>query len=144
MPNARADYMQKLRNEHRARGIRRVSVTLDSEEFNRLSVLAMAQGEAPTAHLKCRAFAHMDERYLVPADVSARLDSLVAILRGIGNNLNQLARHSNEMRYFLDTESVRLQVKRLEEEISSFITAPARVPTSSGESSPSDHDYQKP
>jgi hypothetical protein len=144
MPNARADYMQKLREEHRARGIRRVSVTLDSDEFTRLSVLAKRQNEAPTAHLKRRAFAHMDERYLVPADVSERLDSLVAILRGIGNNLNQLARHSNEMRYFLDTESVRLQVKRLEEEISTFIQAPNRAETPSGDSSPSDHDHQKP
>jgi hypothetical protein len=143
MPTPRTDYMQKLRQEHRVRGIRRVGVTLDAAEFARLSELAKKQGEAPTAYFKQLAFAHMDERYLVPTDVTERLNSLVAILRGIGNNLNQLARHSNEMRYFLDTESVRLQVKRLEEEIHTFITAPARATASSAEP-PSSHDYQKP
>ena len=139
MPTPRTDYMQKLRQEHRARGIRRVGVTLTADDFSRLAALAEGEGEATTAHLKRLAFAQMDARYLVPVDIAERLDSLTAILRGIGNNLNQLARHSNEMRYFLDTESVRLQVKRMEEEIHAFISTPARadVPSSSASQSPS-------
>ena len=63
----------------------------------------------------------------MPPDLAARLDELLAVMRGIGNNLNQLARHSNEMRYFLDTEEVRLQIRRLEEEIRDFVAAPPKA-----------------
>ena len=65
----------------------------------------------------------------MPPNIESRLDDLVAIMRGIGNNLNQLARHSNEMKYFLDTKEVALQLRRLEEEITRFVSAPPRADT---------------
>ena len=45
-------------------------------------------------------------------------------MRGIGNNLNQLARHSNEMRRFLDTAQVRLHLGRMDGEIRRFVAGP--------------------
>ncbi len=84
----------------------------------------MQYGERITSHLKRRAFAHLDARSLIPPDVGRRLDRLLAVVRGIGNNLNQLARHSNEMRAFLDTEQVRLHLKRMEDEVCRFVGGP--------------------
>ena len=43
MLTPRTEYMQKLRQEHRARGIRRVGVTLTADEFYRLAMLAEKQ-----------------------------------------------------------------------------------------------------
>ena len=48
-------------------------------------------------------------------------------MRGIGNNLNQLARYSNEMRYFLDTEEVRLNIRRMDEVVRRFVNSPVLV-----------------
>ena len=87
---------------------------------------AKAHDEKLTSHLKNLAIAQLEARYLVPPDLAERLDSLVAIMRGIGNNLNQLARHSNEMHYFLDTQEVRLQVKRMEDAVRELVLFPKR------------------
>ena len=57
-------------------------------------------------------------------------------MRGIGNNINQLARYSNEMRYFLDTNEVRLQLKRMDEEVRRFVTSPVLVKEEGEQSQP--------
>lgn len=123
----RSTYMETFRAEQRLAGVRRVSVTLTAAEFERMNASAVVHGERITTHVKTCAFAHLDACYLVPLDVAERLDALLAIMRGIGNNLNQLARHSNEMQYFLDTEEVRLQVKRMDEAVRTFVNEPPRA-----------------
>ena len=127
---SRRTYNAKLRETAKAVGVRRVSATLSPEEYRQLQASAAGFDERVTTHLKRCALAHLETRYLVPPGIEARLDDLVAIMRGIGNNLNQLARHSNEMKYFLDTKEVQLQIRRLEEEIVRFVTAPPRAETS--------------
>jgi hypothetical protein len=126
----RRTYNAKLRETAKASGVRRVSATLSPEEYGTLKASAAGFDERVTTHLKRCALAHLESRYLVPPDIQERLDDLVAIMRGIGNNLNQLARHSNEMKYFLDTKEVQLQIRRLEEEIVHFVSAPPRASTS--------------
>lgn len=117
-------YMDAFRTRQRQEGIRRVSATFNASEYARLEGSATVHGEKITTHLKTLAMAHLNERYLVPPNMIERADALLSVLRGVGNNLNQLARYSNEMRYFLDTEEVRLQVKRLTEEVKVFIEKP--------------------
>lgn len=128
----RKAYNSKIRTEQKARGFRRVSVTLSSDELARFEASAQAHGEKLTTHVKACAIGYLDDRYLVLPDIAERLDGLLSVMRGIGNNLNQLARYSNEMRYFLDTEEVRLQLKRLDEDIRRFVTQPDRSPREDG------------
>jgi len=129
MPTDRTEYMKAYRADARNAGVRRVSATLNEAEYAQLADSAKAHRERITTHLKTQALANLERRYLVPPDTNERLDTLIAIMRGIGNNLNQLARHSNEMRYFLDTEEVRLQVKRMEDAVRQFVSQP---PTAEG------------
>jgi hypothetical protein len=119
--------MREHRREAKARGVRRVSVTLTPDEFTQIVLSAEAFNESPTAHLKRRAFAHFTDTWLVPPDLQLRLDQTLAVLRGIGNNLNQLARHSNEMRYFLETEHVRADLKRMDAALRELVTAPPKA-----------------
>lgn len=129
MPTDRTEYMKAYRADARKAGVRRVSATLSEAEYGQLAGSAKRHGERITTHLKSQALANLDRRYLVPPDISDRLDTVVAIMRGIGNNLNQLARHSNEMKYFLETEEVRFQLKRLEDMVREFVSNP---PTAEG------------
>lgn len=116
--------MKTFREMQRKAGVRRVNVTLSAAEHERLDAHARAQGERLTSHLKACALAHLDKRYIVSPDIAERLDSLLSILRGVGNNLNQLARHSNEVRAFLDAEEVRLQVRRMDEAVRTLVERP--------------------
>ncbi len=129
MPTDRTEYMKTYRADARKAGVRRVSATMNEAEYAQLADSAKQHGERITTHLKSQALANLDRRYLVPPDTNERLDTLIAIMRGIGNNLNQLARHSNEMRYFLDTAEVRLQLKRMEDAVKQFVSHP---PTAQG------------
>lgn len=129
MPTDRTEYMKAYRADARKAGVRRVSATMNEAEYAQLANSAKTHQERITTHLKTQALANLERRYLVPPDTNERLDTLIAIMRGIGNNLNQLARHSNEMRYFLDTEEVRLQVKRMEDAVRQFVSHP---PTAEG------------
>lgn len=88
---------------------------------------ADAHQEKLAGHIKRLALAKLDDAYLVPPDMVERLDSLLAVMRGIGNNLNQLARHSNEMRAFMDTREVQLHLRRLDDEVRRFVTAPGKA-----------------
>lgn len=106
-PPDRRSYMQALRRSQRAQGRRRVSATFSAMEYGRLCAAAAAFNERPTAHLKRSAMAHLDNRVEVPPALEARLDALLAVVRGIGNNLNQMARYSHELRAFLDMAAVR-------------------------------------
>lgn len=123
----RSEYMKEFRERQRDDGFRRVNVTLNAEEFERINVGAKEQGTRITSYLKECAFAHLDTRYIVPKDLEDRLDTVVGILRGIGNNLNQLARHSNEMHYFLDTDDVRLKLRRMEDAIRELVAEPEKL-----------------
>ena len=123
----RKSYYRKLWTDKKVRGEKRISPIFTADEITRLTTSAAQHGNTSlAAHVKTLALAKLDDRYLVPPDILARLDSLLAVMRGIGNNLNQLARHSNEMRYFMDTAEVRLQLKRLDEELRQFITQPSK------------------
>lgn len=123
----RKTYNQRIREDQKVRGFRRVNVTLSPTELARLEASAAQSRSRVTTHLKACALAYLDGKYLVPPDLADRLDDLLRVIRGIGNNLNQLARHSNEMRYFLDTEEVRLNLRRMDEEIKRFVASPVLV-----------------
>lgn len=121
----RKAYLRQYRAENKG-SFRRVAATLTSVEFDRLVHEAEAHNAKPTTHLKALAFAYLDQCWLVPPDLEARLDELLRILRGVGNNLNQLAHHSNTLRGHLDTREIQLQLKLLDESVRAFVTEPAR------------------
>lgn len=123
----RRAYKAAHRAKQKAAGVTRMTITLTAAEADRLKASAKRHRARPTSHLKACALSGMDARYLVPPDTKERLDALLAVMRGIGNNLNQLARYSNEMRYFLDTEEVRLNLKRMDEEVRRFVAEPVLV-----------------
>ena len=47
-------------------------------------------------------------------------------MRGIGTNLNQMARHSNEMRAFLETREIQPYLKSLDDAVRQFVAQPPK------------------
>jgi hypothetical protein len=52
----------------------------------------------------------------------AKVDEFVRVVRGIANNLNQMARYSNAMRGMLDEREVGYQLLHMEEVFRRFLT----------------------
>ena len=125
----RKAYMQAFRERQKQAGHTRATVNLSPEEYRRLVASAEGHGEKIASHIKSLALAKLDDAYLVPPDINERMDALLAVMRGIGNNLNQLARHSNEMRAFMETREVQLQLRRLDDELRQFLTEPRKANT---------------
>lgn len=123
----RKSYMQAFRERQKQAGHTRVTVNLSPDECARLVGSAESHGDKIASHIKRLALAKLDDVYLVPPDVAERMDALLAVMRGIGNNLNQLARHSNEMRAFMETREVQLQLRRLDDELRQFLTQPCKA-----------------
>ena len=127
MPTDRVTYTKRFRAEQRENGVRRVSVTLAASEYAALSKSAAIFDELPTTHLKRCALDHLAGDVRLPPEITVRMDAFLSVVRGIGNNLNQLARHANEMKAFLDTNEVRLQLRRLDEEARDFFKDAAKA-----------------
>lgn len=118
--------MQAFRARQKKDGYSRVTANFAPREYERLSKSAAAHNEKPATHLKTLALAQLDQRYLVPPDIAERLDTLLVIMRGIGTNLNQMARHSNEMRAFLETREIQPYLKSLDDAVRQFVAQPPK------------------
>jgi hypothetical protein len=114
-----AEYIRLYKLGHQAVG-KRVNVTLSDEEYQRLQDAAKEYGEAPTAHLRRLAFAALDSRRVVSGEEEERLAELVRVVRGIANNLNQMARYSHAVRGLLDEREVGYNLQYLEETFRRF------------------------
>jgi Bacterial mobilisation protein (MobC) len=125
----RAAYMAAFRARQRKEGVHRVSVILDAREYARLSASAKAAGDKLSPHLKTLALAYSHKQYLVPPDLDETLKSLLAVVRGIGTNINQMARHSNEVRAVLEQNDMFLELKRLNDAMRDFIRKPKQAPS---------------
>lgn len=113
--------MRAFREKQRREGVRRVNLTLSASEYEALAESAKRFEETVTRHAHTLLFGVLEKKSSPPPDLAEKLDATIAILRGIGNNINQLSRHANQMRYFVETNEVHLQLRRLEEEIRHLI-----------------------
>jgi hypothetical protein len=87
--------MKKYRDFDRARGKKRVNVTLTAEEYQFLLSRSAQAGESPTAYLKNAALHQMaDKRQLTTEELECFRSGIIEIRR-IGNNLNQIAHAAN-------------------------------------------------
>lgn len=116
----KSEYLKQYRADTHGK-TKRVSVSLSLAEFKTLKKMADVEKKKPTALLKELAFSSLDHRANYPLDVSADLGDLVHILRGVGNNINQIARHANTFKKVVDENDVLLKLHIMEEEIKNFL-----------------------
>lgn len=98
-----------------------MSVTLSPDEFKQLEQMAKVEKTKPTALLKKLAFSSMNKKADFPLDVSVDLGELVNILRGVANNINQMAKHSNTIKRVTDESRLFTMLKAIEDENRKFL-----------------------
>lgn len=115
-----AEYLRQYKKEHPPVG-KRVNITLSESEYARLVEVASESGERPTTFLRNVALAALEGRRVLAKEEEAKVDEFVRVVRGIANNLNQMARYSNAMRGMLDEREVGYQLLYMEEVFRRFL-----------------------
>jgi hypothetical protein len=77
--------------------IKRINSTLTKTEYATVKTRAARLHMKPTACFKALALAYSEQHYLVPANVEAKLEAVIALLRNIASNVNQVARQANQI-----------------------------------------------
>lgn len=117
---AKREYMKDYRKCN-PQTAKRVSVTLTKIEYEQLKKLADTHKITPTRQLKKLAFSGLKNQENYPQKVEKSLAELVHILRGVGNNINQLAHHSNTFESIVDNNKILQHLFHLENEVKDFL-----------------------
>lgn len=113
---------------------RRILLTLTPAQDREIKAAARAMSVKPAVFVRQATFAYMEQRYLVPRDQAESLTSLIAVLRNIGNSLNQVARFAATLQkkwtWFgkkpFDWKEAEGKVRELEQRVEEFIKHPPR------------------
>lgn len=122
-PEAKArqsEYLKAYRKDYRTKR-KRVNVTFTLEEYDALDRAAKVMGETATTFLHRLAVTALSGRARLSKEDEERFEAFVHVVRGIANNLNQMARYSNSMRGMLDEREVGYQLQYLEETVRQFL-----------------------
>jgi hypothetical protein len=92
----RRDYQRTYRQSYKFH-TKRVNLTLPMSEYRRVKKLASRGGLPVATYIKRVAFAALDRRPELPAEIVAQLADLDRVIRNVANNVNQMARYSHRV-----------------------------------------------
>lgn len=134
---SRSDKMREYRRDYWDRfkkTRKRVFGTLTSEEYAEFERRADEAGRAVWSQIHAEAEAYARGEYLPPKNVEEQCSELIAQLRRVGNNVNQIARAVNTDGSFDAADYVR-NLEELEALIQDFLKRPWGKPSNKDEPS---------
>ena len=115
----RRDYWQKYKDTHK-----RVFGTLTKAQHAQIKAVADANDRPVWTQIWAESCAYRKAEFLPSPEIMARQDRLIAELRRIGNNLNQLAAQGHVQNIPDGTRAVASQMLALEQQIQDFTRQP--------------------
>ena len=111
-----------MREDYRKRK-KFITCVLEPEQYRAFKRHAGKLGIKLTAFLREASLAYIRRHRLVPREIADQLPSLIALLRNIANNINQITRRTNTFKQvtFYDLTKARRNVRNLEATILNFI-----------------------
>jgi len=100
---------------------RQVSIMLDIDEYKQWKNRADASGRPIGRQIMIEAQAYQDGMRVASSEEETELTHLIRVMRGIGNNLNQIAKNSNRFARLLEERRAREVLAKLEAAADSFI-----------------------
>ncbi len=122
----RSDYQKTYREKYKDQA-KRVNLTFSLREFRSISRGAKSSGIAVAAYAKrCALEAHHRKAASIPEEVLEQLEDLRRMVRIMGNNMNQMAKHSNRVKQVLDDNEPFVHLQNLEGELKRAIANVAK------------------
>jgi hypothetical protein len=111
------EYLAKYRKDHHD-----TKLTFTNKEYAIISKIAEKQGIKLATFIRQATIEQAKYLYLFPKDIEEEIKKAVRNMRGIGNNINQIAKYSNEQGYTSpdSLEVVYNFLKDIENEIKSI------------------------
>jgi len=100
---------------------RQISLTLTPEEYRQWEKAAQKDGRKVGQQIKLEAQAYRDQARVPDSVLETKLSELIRVMRGIGNNLNQLAKLSNTVRRLRGIGQTVQLLEQLEQTAEDFI-----------------------
>lgn len=109
----RSEYQRNYQQDYKKR-VRVLKVTLANADYSRLAKLADHEGKKPTTLARKFILSGINGDTFIPSQVEAELRTMRFLMRNIANNLNQIAHHSNTVRFVADEKAVFSGLRDLE------------------------------
>ncbi|GHU27213.1 hypothetical protein AGMMS50256_06580 [Betaproteobacteria bacterium] len=111
------DYLAKYRENHHE-----VKITFNNKDFVVIKNIAQKQGMKVATFIRKATHEQARNLYLFPKELEEQIKGAVRNMRGIGNNINQIAKYCNEQGYSSpDTlETVFNFLKQIERDITNL------------------------
>jgi len=116
-PDYHKNYWQNYKKRHR-----QISLTLTHQEYREWESRAKAHGNRTVGQqIKAEAKAYQAQEFIPTEKLEHQLLELSRLWRGIANNLNQIAHHSNYYRELIKQEEAIALLQTLEQKARDFI-----------------------
>lgn len=114
-------YMKKYKEEYKQKA-KHVSVVVPLPMYEQIEKLAEIENTKVSTLIRNMAFAYMHQKTFVPKKIENELRELSLLVRSVANNVNQIAHHSNTVKYMTDREEhgLLMELKRLEDMIKDY------------------------
>ena len=119
MTESRSEYF-KNRREQRKNTHKRVEISLTMDEYRAFEKIAYKEDISVSKVISNMAIAYRDTRYFVPKEVTESLSEFSRIIRGIANNINQIARTSNTFQN-IDQNVLFQHLKSLDDKVQDYV-----------------------
>ena len=99
-----------------------VRITFPNSDYTIIEEIATKQGLSVASFIRLATISQAKNLHLFPKELEDKMKETVFNIRKIGNNINQIAKYSNEQRHTNPEmiESLLVYLKDLEEEIKSI------------------------
>ncbi|MDR3055707.1 MAG: MobC family plasmid mobilization relaxosome protein [Zoogloeaceae bacterium] len=88
------DYLAKYRENHHE-----IKITFSNKDYGVIQKIAEKQGMRVATYIRQATHEQSKNLYLFPKELEEQITGAIRNIRGIGNNINQIAKYCNEQGY---------------------------------------------
>lgn len=105
---------------------KRVWVSLSDSEFEKLRKISLKEGVKHGDLVKASLINLLESVQYIPTSVQEELQELRFLIRNIANNVNQMAWHSNRVKYVADENKLFLELQKLQSVVAEYVAGKLR------------------
>lgn len=124
MREDKKEYLKRYQEDYYKKK-KRINITISQKEYKEFKKIAEKENLKVSSLVKQMAIAYKEEKYLIPYSIESKLSEFVRKIRGIANNVNQIAYNTNIFSGYFNTEDFFKTLKSLEDQVTEFINNPS-------------------